>query len=215
LRWQLKHNSNEKERDRRMSIRRDTYLFAAEKIGQQLNFLSGFYQTKGPLPEGYEEAKTKIHIIGSDETIKSLNEYNDHMVDTFAELVPQKYEIDLLEQKIDFITEGLKKGMQDPNKSIEEFKRIFSEHHKLTYELASKCQQKTQLAEELLIPVIVAIRKELDSPFDEKAYREMMKISHNKWKKNIEKYIASMKDKYIHILRWIEEIEQEAKKEIT
>ena len=34
LRWQLKHDSKEKERERQMSLRRDVYLFAAdERLG--------------------------------------------------------------------------------------------------------------------------------------------------------------------------------------
>lgn len=196
LHRQLKHDSKEREEERQMSLRRDVYLFAAEVIGQQLSYLMNFYDTKESSPKGYEEAITKIHIIGNNETVAAINEFNDHMIESFCELIPKKDEINFLEQRGNLLTEGLKKDLQEIEKSIEDFKKICDEKAKLTYKLAGECQQKAQLAEELLTPVIVAIRKELNAPFDEKAYRAMMKISHNKWKDNVEKYIASMKEKY-------------------
>jgi len=164
-----------------------------------LGYLANFYQTREGPPEGYNEAIQQIHIIGSDETIVALNQFNDHIVDAFLELIPQKDEINLLEERGNLVTgrlQGTEKSIQEIEKSLEEFKKIFDEKIKLTYELAGKCQEKTQLAEELLTPVIFAIRKELNAAFDEEAYRAMMKISHNKWKGNVAKYIASMEDRY-------------------
>ena len=40
---QLRHDSKEREKERKMSLRRNVYLSAAEKIGQQLFYLSNFY----------------------------------------------------------------------------------------------------------------------------------------------------------------------------
>lgn len=198
MRWQLKNASKEKERERRMSLRRDVYLFAAEVIGQQLSYLANFYQTEESSPKGYTEAITKIHIIGNNETVAAMNEFNDHMAEAFWELIPQKEQIDILEQAGNLLLspERVALDSKEPQEMLKEFKEIYDKKMKLTYELAGECNQKAQLADELLTPVIVAIRKELDSPFDEEAYRAMMKPSHNKWKKNIEKYIASMKENY-------------------
>jgi len=198
---QLRHDAKERERERQMSLRRDVYLFATQKIGQLLGYLTDFYQTEEGLPEGYNEAIEQIRIIGSDETIVAINKFNDHMVDAFSELSPQKEEIRFLEERGKFVTspELLKlKSIVEIQESLEKFKKVFAEKIKLTYELAGKCQQKTQLAEELLTPLVVAIRKELNTPFDEKAYRVMMKVSHSRWRENLEKYVASMKDSYEH-----------------
>ena len=199
LRWQLHHDSKERERERMMSLRRDVYLSAAHKIGQLLGYLTNFFQTNESTPEGYYEAIQQIQIIGSDETIMALNQFNDHIVKAFLELIPQKDEINLLEDRGNLVMsciKGAEESVQEIKKRFNEFTKIFDEKTKLTYELAGKCQQKTQLAEELLTPVVVAIRKELNTAFDEDAYRAMMKVSHNKWKENVEKHIASMKDRY-------------------
>jgi len=86
-----------------------------------------------------------------------------------------------------------------------ELRNTGNEIMKLTRELIPKCVRKAQEADELVLPVIVAIRKELDAPFDEKAYRAMMKASHNKSKANVEKSIASMKDKYDRAMQAIDQ----------
>ena len=227
----LKHDSREREKERQMSLRRDVYLSAAEKIGQQLSYLTNFYQTGDPLPKGYEEAITKIHIIGNNETVNSVNKFNDCLVKAYCELGPEKQEFNFLGMESDNIIKftqeaavGVNKSLEDmkeynlsgvinPQKwsyiqgeydlhckhrdqSLKELDKNIDKQLNLTYNLAIKCRQKTQLAEELLTPVIVAIRKELNTPFDEDAYRAMMKISQDKWKKNLEKYIASMKEKW-------------------
>lgn len=199
LRWQLKHDSKERERERQMSLRRDVYLFAAERIGQLLGYLSNFYQTREGGPEAYNEAIQKIHIIGTDETISAINQFNDHIVETFLELVPQKEEISFLEERGNLVMKVMQetvKSVEEMEKGVEDFKKVYDEKIKLTYELAGKCQQKTQLAEELLTPVIATIRRELNATFDEEAYRAMMKVSNDRWKENVEKYITSMKDRY-------------------
>lgn len=196
LRWQLHHDSKERERERIMSLRRDVYLSAAHKIGQLLGYLTNFFQTNEGTPEGYYEAIQQIQIIGSDETIVALNQFNDHIVKAFLELIPQKDEINLLEERGNLVMKCIPGAEESVQKRFEELTKIFDEKIKLTYDLSGKCQQNTQLAEELLTPVIVAIRKELNTAFDEDAYRAMMKVSHNKWKENVEKYIDSMKDRY-------------------
>ncbi len=241
LRWQLEHDSREREKERQMSVRRNVYLSAAEKIGQQLTYLADFpKRRREPLPEGYRDLITQIQVIGSKETLVAVNRFDDYMNEAFNELAPQILEIVLLEKKFDSLDkvedktreergiylEQMKEhnllGIIDERKwsvietnsdsaksrsdqLMKELKKTGDKIVKLTCDLTPKCQQKAQSAEELLISVIVAIRKELDAPFDEKAYRAMMEASHNKSKDNLEKLIASMKDKYERAMQAIEQ----------
>ena len=96
LRSQLKHDSKEREKERKMSLRRDVYLLAAEKIGQQLSYLASYYQTQESYPKGYEEARAKINLIGGSETVISVNKFNDHLVKAYCELGPERQKIDFL-----------------------------------------------------------------------------------------------------------------------
>lgn len=240
LHWQLEHESREREKERQMSVRLDVYLFAAEKIGECLTYLIDFPNKREFPREGYWEAINQIQIIGSKETLAAVCRFNEYMEEAFTELAPQVFEIVLLEERLDSLTELLYETKEERKIYIEEMKehnlsgiidehkwsvikansasarsrfdQLMREHNKtgkeilkLTSDLAPKCVKKAQAGEELLIPVMVAIRKELDAPFDEKAYRERMKAGHNKSKANIEKYIASMKHKYEQAFQAIEQ----------
>lgn len=247
LHWQLEHDSRERERERQMSVRRDVYLSAAEKFGQQLAYLANFYNNWArfdnktePLPQGYLEAVARIQVIGSNETLAALNRFDDFVSEAFAELTPQIIELALLRTKFVRLSElttntqaevaesveqmkaynlqGIKDdekwstikyntdmAQSRENKLMEELKKIAAELIRLSSDLAPKCLQKALPAHELLIPLMGAIRKELNLAFDEKAYRARMKASHSKWKENMEKLNATIRDKYDTALQAIEQ----------
>jgi len=85
--------------------------------------------------------------------------------------------------------EILKQTIEDRNTRI-----------RLIGDLARKCMEQTQHAQTLLTPFIVAVRKELNAPLDEEAYRRIHKVSDERWKKNLETYISSMEAKYDEFL---------------
>ena len=99
LKMQLTHTANENDKERKMSLHREVYLSAAKNIGQELTYLGDFYNTNAVIPKGYYEAIKQIDVIGSDETIAALNQFNDHMIEAFTELCPKKSEIDLLRER--------------------------------------------------------------------------------------------------------------------
>ncbi len=232
---QLKHDSREKEKERKMSLRRDVYLLAAEKFGQELSYLMNFFQTSKPSPEGYHEAITQIDMIGNNETIVAINSFNDFIVEAFLELVPLRENIDRLLKESDRYTkqaernrikadkhlqekkEYIQQGIVDTQRlsfieaeyqlagtfeeeSLNKLKDIAEKVIKLNYELSLKCQQKSKKADELMTPIIVAIRKELDFSFDYEAYIVMKKESVKKWGENLEQYNDSMKHMYEEML---------------
>jgi len=231
LSCQLKHDSKERDKERMMSVRYDAYIFAAEKIGQSLCYLTNLLNNREFSLEGYMEAINRIQVIGSKGTLEAIDQFDDFLDEAFSELYPQTYEIDLLKKRIDSLTEVIDKTYKEREICIEQMKeyhlsgikdeqklsviksrsaiarRLFNQSMnermktsnkilKLTDDLAPRCLKKAQEAEELILPVMVAIRNELDTPFDEEAYQTMMKASHKKSKDNLDKYIASMKDKY-------------------
>lgn len=224
---QLRHDSKE----RRTSLLRDTYLSAIEKFSQQINYLANFYNTDENPPEGYIDAISKLNILGTDETIKAVNTFNDLLIKVLLNIYPLKEKIKYLQmgnkgletlrqeqsQKANKALQDMEeynlRGVQEPTKwsviqsnfdiaqvrqseLMSEYKKKLDEIIELTDELAINCQQKAQLAEELLIPIITAIKKELGITFDEQAYREMMAISNKKWKENLQEHIASRKEEY-------------------
>lgn len=225
--FQLRHDSKE----RSMSLLRDTYLSAAENFSQQINYIANFYTTDKNPPDGYIDAISKLNVLGTDETIKVVNTFNDYIIKAELKLFPLKDRIHYLDLEanglnnlIEEMAQKIKKALQDmeeynlrgvhePTKwdIIQDSFKIAQKQHsellgeyeessneilKLTHELALHCQEMARFAEELLIPIITAIRKELDITFDEQAFREMMAISNKKWKDNLQEYIASKKEVY-------------------
>ncbi len=182
---QLRHDSKEK----RLSLIRDTYLSAAEKIGQQINYLANFHNTQINSPKGYVEAISNINILGKDETIKAVNNLNDYLNEALLELIPSKDRIIFLQQE----NLGLREGITSNFDKVlfQEHKKRSAEIQKLTSELDIKCQQKIQTAIELETLIIASIKKELELSFDEHAYREMMKNSHLKYKQKTQENIIS------------------------
>ena len=62
--------------------------------------------------------------------------------------------------------------------------------------LEGKCMQQAQQADELLTPFIIAVRKELNTPFNEEVYRGILKVSHERSKKNLEACVSCMRAKF-------------------
>lgn len=117
---------------------------------------------------------------GMDKAINKMEEYNSQGV------------ID--KTKWTYVEADLEFAKNERIALMEKYKITSNEIIKLTCELAEKCHQIAQEAEELEIPIIKAIRKELSFPFDERAYREMLHISNIKWDENTQEYIASKKE---------------------
>jgi hypothetical protein len=233
---QLRHDSKEREKERQQTIRQKTYLFGAEQIGKLLEYVANFYDVTEAGPREYTTAMEQINIIGSDETIKAANALNDHMVQALYELIPEKQEINFLQQELKGLQESMQKKQKEIDKNLEEMKEynlqgkvdtrkwaVIQANYKsadgqlqeildelksgcekqlvLINELAGKCFHKAQRAEELLIPFIIAVRKELNAPFDEQTFQNMMKVSHEKWEDNVEVYRASMQDKFEQLFK--------------
>lgn len=230
--FQLRHDSKESS----ISLLRDTYLSAAEKFSQVIGYIQEYYTTKENPTDGYNEAVSKLCILGTNETIKVVNTFNDYVIKALFELNPLKDRIHYLDLETKGLNNLMEEMIQRTKKALQDMEEynlrgvheptkwdIFQDNFnfaqkqhselsngyeessneilKLTYELALHCQRKARFSEELLIPIITAIRKELSIPFDEQAYREMMAVSNKKWKENLQEYIVSKKQVYDEVLR--------------
>ena len=89
---QLKHDSTEK----RISLLRDIYLSAAEKIGQEISYLANFYTGYDDQPQEYNEAISKLNILGTGETITVVNTFNDYLIKVMYVLIPLNERINYL-----------------------------------------------------------------------------------------------------------------------
>ncbi|HUW19648.1 MAG TPA: hypothetical protein VMW16_10130 [Sedimentisphaerales bacterium] len=121
-----------------------------------------------------------------DKTLEQMREYNLQ-----GEVDSQKWAV--IQANYDFADKEL-------SQILEQIRESCIKQMKLTNDLAIKCMEGTVEVEELLAAFTVAVRKELNTPLDEAAYKRRLKVSHEKWKEGVAKYIASMRSKYEQVL---------------
>lgn len=93
-RTQLKHDAEQRERERKMSLRRDVYLEVSEAIGRTQSMLASFSRNDLNISQLIDKAHenpgslNKVHIVGSEETLKALVEYAEFLARKVADLLP-------------------------------------------------------------------------------------------------------------------------------
>jgi uncharacterized protein (DUF885 family) len=125
LRAQFRHEAREKERERKLSLRRDIYLGAMEAIGKSQFFLGSFSRDDLGIPKILEQlqevpgALSKAQLVASEETFAALDRFGDFMIsssiDLFVlrvrvnhlreEMAAQKDHISQLEERLSYIRE--------------------------------------------------------------------------------------------------------------
>ncbi|MGD2094464.1 MAG: hypothetical protein PVH77_05595, partial [Phycisphaerales bacterium] len=114
--FQLRHDSKQ----RRLSNLRDIYISAAEKLGQQLDFLANFYCIDKPRPEGWIEALHKVSIVGTFDTIKAVNKFNDYINETVIEFNPSREKMIFLQGLHESRARFINETQQRINKYLQE-----------------------------------------------------------------------------------------------
>lgn len=214
---QLSIESDERKQEREISLRKDVYLKTAEELAKAQQYIGSLVnadlsnlQNQQKTLEGFFSASSKIHIVGTDETIRSTvnvtKKFTVAMLGIMAKSVPLhslKTDIDVLsnliedysskrEKYLNEITAFNLSGSRDNvlwsklqdnfdfvqseiSNYVDERSQKWSEHNKYQKELMVVCTREALELAELVVPAVISIRRELDMPFDEDAYRELMK----------------------------------------
>lgn len=139
----LDQDAKQREKDRKMSLRRDVYLPAADSILRAQNLLMRLLDPATPLQEVVSQLPNELFIIsrtlvvGSDKTIQSVLMILDAIGDTFETLVFKRAALTNFDEHIDSIEFGI-----------------------------NECEKLYQL----IPPALVAIREELELSFDQEAF---------------------------------------------
>jgi hypothetical protein len=107
-------------------------------------------------------------------------------------------------QKWTIIKGALELADQQRGEIIKEIRTALNARLKLISALALKCMERTREAYQLLTPLIIAVRKELKCPFDEKAFRQIQQVSDAQWKQNMEAYISAVNAKSENLLKSVD-----------
>ena len=114
LERRLQHEQGERKHDRQMSLRRDTFIAAADALAKQSEYLAQFAQLdfdfnkeQGRL-QGVIGAMNKIHLIASMETVKALRESQKIFLEAIFELTEQRIPLDQIKRQIQDNEEAVK-----------------------------------------------------------------------------------------------------------
>ena len=104
---QLTHDSEQRERERAMSLRREVYLEAAAALSHTstvIGRLADIYNDQKALAEDFaaDLAKIgKVHIVGSAQTVQAIMNYLNVVGPSFAELVAKRVPLTIRKSAID------------------------------------------------------------------------------------------------------------------
>ncbi len=230
LRIQHEHEQYLESKERDASLRRDTYLAAIEAISAGMVAVGRFGELnikQEELMQSYTEkspAIAKVTIVGRDETIKAVANFNSELTGAFLRLTSDRQNLNVaweryaaLEGKINLATreqerlqslmdEYLAEGEQDEGQwnllrrkhevERKKLERLTAEQEELMNQvmpahmnLIQRCLKEAATLDRLLTPVISMMRSELELPFDEVFYSQIVEENHKKQAEYLEAFI--------------------------
>jgi hypothetical protein len=173
-RIQLAHDSDEHRIGREMSLRRDVYLDAAEATGSLQEYISNSARTDLPeterlsLIKGSTGVLNKVHVVGSNETIKAFTGVQL----AFARGVFNVEEQRLAILKTNFKIDALQRAANNvqPDAIAKEHDRLFA----LQLALAQKAAEANLAIQEAFVTAVVTLRAELGLAINVQDYEAFM-----------------------------------------
>ncbi len=100
LKIQLRHDSEQREKERQMDLRRDVFLGAAEALGKQAEYINLFgkvdfdFWKEQEILKGNVGAGYKVHLIAGIETIEAYARANQCWANAVLELSKKRLEVE-------------------------------------------------------------------------------------------------------------------------
>jgi hypothetical protein len=230
LRLQHEHEQLLESKERDSSLRRDTYLAAIEAISAGMVAVGRFGELnvkEEELMQSYTEkspAIAKVSIVGKDETIKAVTNFNSELLGAFLRLTSERQNLNVawqrfaaLEGKIELATREQERlqSLMDENHAQGEkdetgwdllrrkyevqtakLERFTAEQEQMLNQvmpaqmnLIQRCMQEAFALDRLLTLVISKKRAELELPFDEASYSQIVEENHKKQAEYLESFI--------------------------
>lgn len=230
LRLQHDHEQFLESKERDVSLRRDTYMSAIEAISAGMVAVGRFGELnikEEELMHSYSEkspAIAKVTIVGKDETIKAVTNFNSELLGAFLRLTSYRQSLNVAWERY----EALNGKIEMATREQERLQSLMDEHHvkgekneagwdllrrkseieraKLEQytaeqeqmlkqvmpahmELIRRCTQEAFALDRLLTQVISRMRAELELPFDEVFYSQIVEENHRKQTESLESFI--------------------------
>jgi hypothetical protein len=230
LRLQHEHERALESKERDASLRRETYLAAIEAISAGMVAVGRFGEiniTQEELMQSYTERSpsiAKVSIVGNDDTIKAVANFNRELVGTFLRLASDRQNLNVAWERYASMGEKIKLATREQDRLLslmdeynalgiddesqwkvlqgkyeaekKKIERLAAEQDgqmsqliPAQLSLIQKSLRETAALDQLLTPVISRMRAELELPFDEAYYNQIIAENHKKQQEYLEAFI--------------------------
>ncbi len=178
LRAQLRHDAKEKERERKLSLRRDVYLEAVDAIAKGQVFLGAFSRIDLEITklleqlQGIPGALSKAQLVASEETFAAMDNFGDFMTSSTVDLLALRLRVHHLQGEIAAQTEHIAQ-LEDPNELAAargRLQRLTQRNVEVTESLGREAIKSTLEAQAEAGKVILQMRREIEIPLRDEWY---------------------------------------------
>lgn len=228
LRLQHEHERELERRNQDLGLRRDVYMAAMEAISAGMVAVgrySDFNLSPDELMQSYTDkspAIGRVTIVGNDETIEAVANFNQELTGTFMRLAVKREQVSALWQRTAALEKEIERASQEQERllalineagagahdqqRIEQLRQNYEAEARriealqaeqsevdetfiaLQMDLVQKCVSEVAALDRLLIPVINLMRSELELPFNEAFYAQILETGHKKWAEYLEAF---------------------------
>jgi hypothetical protein len=173
LQMQLDAERELNNREREMALRTDVYLTAVEAISAGVTAVGQFANLDISFDKLTEEYRSKApsiakaQVIAKEPTIKAFATFNTELAATFLGLTTLRMPLTAQKQRFNLLQDEINKHLAEQSFN----------HTYLQY--AEQCIEAVMKLGSLLIPLTLAVRKELELPINETDYRNTMEEALN------------------------------------
>jgi hypothetical protein len=192
LKAQLDHDRDLTKREREMSLRTEIYLAAAEAVSAGLFAVGQFPYLDVPYEQvlqGYANkapSVTKVNIIAGVETVRAFVHFSTELTATFLRLALKRGPLVAQKQLIDVLRSRDERAREE----AETLNVSLIRQH---LEYSDECVAEALKLGRLLVPLLLAARKELELPIDEPEFLRISDEGFTKLVKNHQEFMRHLR----------------------
>jgi hypothetical protein len=200
LRLQLQNDRELKNREREMTFRKDTYAAAAEAIAVSIGALSKFSDlsfSPKEVSETYLEqmpALAKVNLVAGEDTIRALANFGGGFTGAFLRLAQQRMVLSNLQEQIAARVALVNSEIEAARLATtnQEIQQMTSDFSAKRFLFVKQCFVENKNVNQLLIPLLVAARMELELSISKERYAEILHQAYSNLEAHFDEFIQNL-----------------------
>jgi hypothetical protein len=200
LRLQLQNDRELKNWEREMTFRKDAYTAAAGAIAVSIGALSKFSElsfSPKEVSEAYLEqmpALAKVNLVAGEDTIRALAEFGGGFTGAFLRLVQERMVLSNLQEQIASRVALANSGIDAARLAAtnQEIRQMTSDFSARRFLFVKQCFAENKNVNQLLIPLLVAARMELELSISKERYAEILHQAYSNVEAQFDEFIKNL-----------------------